>query len=944
MKKGVERSFNKMNAAWRYISLAIVLVVLGVFAVNLGKPILTAFVISEADYNAQVDNAVISDVQDDGSARVIVKIKDEAGIKGMVLDDISDVRQELGEEKVNYVSDSDKVLSADINSQDLEALKNNPSVLEIKKVKEVSLFLQDSIAITNASSAWNYQANTTSGLTNITGAGQTICIIDTGVNFSHNDLANKNALTGSSGANIDCINADCIANSSVSDDHGHGTFVAGISAASGSIFGVAKDAKLVGVKILNAQGAGYEDDLKLGMEWCMDNSAAYNISVISLSLGTSTLYTNACDNVDDDLNITSSVNRAVSNNIAVVAATGNQGSATGIASPACITNSTAVGAVDKSDSMLFNRNPQTDLLAPGSSINSTTLSGGYTSLSGTSMSTPHVSGAFALLQQFYYLQNSTQASVSLIENALKNTGKAINDSSSGIIFRRINIYSALLSLSGVTSGAPGNATNETNQTNQTSPGNQTGNETNQTMPPHYITLSLNTPQSNAYLRRASSSQTFSCSASTNYTIYNESTNNTTNASLTMARLLVWNNTGSLVYNDSYDASAINSSSLTANFTYNVSLLSSLSSDYSWGCEAGDSHNNLGSSVNNSVFYDINTPTISLIEPASGASNTTSNVIRFYFSADDNFGVDVCNLTRNGQNMGVKGGINNVSNFFIYTLIDNGQHSWSVTCFDRAGNSNTSETRLLSLNYPGNNAATPSPPSNNTGQPGGQPGAGGGGGSEEGGEEYAPSKYVLTADETYAGRTFNAGAGDEIKFIINKDGQNRENTLSIDALGLHTVRLLFVEKSMFQTLIEGEGKNFALEYSDKEDLSINAGNISAGKVDLMLKSLIAPPAAAVQESPNETLNATETISATPTTGSAVKEEDLTALSNESEAGTTGRLSGLSGFVVGLKENTTYLIALITLLAITAAYFVFRKIRAGRMISGQQKTEKGAGKKE
>ncbi len=911
VKSGAKK---ESSMAWRVLSILIVLGVVGLVMFG-GKPILTAFVISDSDYNTQVDKEVTNEIQQSGEARVIIKIKDESGLKAMVLDGASEVAEKIT--NANYVSDSNNVLSADINTNDLNVLKSNPAILEIKPVRELSLFLQDSTRITNATEVWNYQITNNNITTNITGEGQTICIIDTGVNFSHNDLLGKNALGGT--ANIDCINENCVANTSVSDDHGHGTFVSGIAVANGNIKGISPGAKIIGIKVLNAQGGGYEDDLKLGMEWCINNSQTYNISVISMSLGTTTLYTTACDNVDDALNLTGTINDAYAKNITLAAATGNTGSSTGIASPACITKATSVGATDKNDAIIFNRNIMTDLLAPGSSINSTTLGGSYSSASGTSMSTPHVSGAFALLQQFYKLNNGTQAEVGLLENALKNTSKTINDTSSGRIYYRINIHSALLSLLGT------NTTNNTNQTNQTTPGNETNNTNNQTNitnPEYYITTTLNSPQNNTQIGVSLPITTFSCTGITNYT----------NATIQTITLKIWNLSNSLLYNEVYNVTnASINSNITKNFTYNISSLTG-NSDYYWNCLVSDDYNNSGnSSTSRSITYDISYPQITIISPENNTINTTSGVIQFKFNASDNYGITNCNMTRNGANIGAKGSISNVTNNFFYTLF-NGNYYWSIKCYDTAGNVNDSETRLLTVDSANNaNSSTTggTNTTNNTSGSGGSSsgGGGGGGGSEEEEVVTAPTKYSLSSMDAYAGKSYEKlKANDEVKFKINKDGKDVEKTMIISAIGAKTVRVYFAEEKILRTIIMGETSEFRLVYTDKNDTQITVSNIlSSRSVDLIIKSLIAPAVQAAT-TPTTTQNS-------PTTGNAVKDKDLVPTKNQSSSNT----NKLSGFVVGLKENSRYIIALIIIGLGIVGYFVFRRIRMIR-ISGNSKTVK------
>jgi subtilisin family serine protease len=129
------------------------------------------------------------------------------------------------------------------------------------------------------------------------------------------------------------------------DDEGHGTHVAGIIAANGSIKGVAPDAKIVAIKALGNDG-GWNADIISGIEYCTNHADEYNITVISMSLGGEELYDNYCDS--DNSLMATAINNAVAKNISVVVATGNNGSLTKISSPACIQNATRVGSSLKS--------------------------------------------------------------------------------------------------------------------------------------------------------------------------------------------------------------------------------------------------------------------------------------------------------------------------------------------------------------------------------------------------------------------------------------------------------------------------------------------------------------------------------------------------------------------------------------------------------------------
>ncbi|MFW9996967.1 MAG: S8 family serine peptidase [Candidatus Odinarchaeota archaeon] len=212
---------------------------------------------------------------------------------------------------------------------------------------------------------------------NYAGQGVKVAVIDTGIDYTHSDL-NDNYQGG-----YDFVNGD----SDPMDDHGHGTHCAGIIAAEDNgagVIGVAPQAQLYGVKVLNSAGSGTYSDIISGIDWARNNG----MDVISMSLGGSS-GTSALE---------SALINANNAGIVIAAASGNDYSGS-ISYPARYASTIAVGATDSSDTRasFSNYGNELDVTAPGVNIYSTVAGGGYQTMSGTSMATPMVSGVVALM-------------------------------------------------------------------------------------------------------------------------------------------------------------------------------------------------------------------------------------------------------------------------------------------------------------------------------------------------------------------------------------------------------------------------------------------------------------------------------------------------------------------------------------------------------------------
>jgi thermitase len=215
--------------------------------------------------------------------------------------------------------------------------------------------------------------------------GVPVGIVDTGIDRGHEDLAGKVWACGAAADGM-VTDGDC------ADSEGHGTHVAGTIGAVANnragVAGVAFNSPLIVCRALGgADGSGTVADVAACMRWVHDRGA----KVISMSLGGPPSHTLAEA-------AKSAYARGGRSGSVLVAAAGNDGDAT-IEYPAGLDQVVSVGALDGRDgvAVFSNENADVEVAAPGVDILSTKLGGGYVRMSGTSMATPHVAGAAALL-------------------------------------------------------------------------------------------------------------------------------------------------------------------------------------------------------------------------------------------------------------------------------------------------------------------------------------------------------------------------------------------------------------------------------------------------------------------------------------------------------------------------------------------------------------------
>ena len=210
-----------------------------------------------------------------------------------------------------------------------------------------------------------------------------VCVVDTGVDYTHPDLAQSmwRAADGSHGYNVLTKKKDPM------DDAGHGTHVAGIVAAQiGNGLGIAgvTRAQIMAVKVLAADGSGFESDVASGIKWCADKGA----HIVTLSLGGDLHVQAAAD----------AVAYAQSKGLLLFASGGNAGCDC-TRYPASYAGVVGVGAIDARilRTGFSNTGAHIDLAAPGFHILSTTPNNHYAVGSGTSQATPYAAGVAALV-------------------------------------------------------------------------------------------------------------------------------------------------------------------------------------------------------------------------------------------------------------------------------------------------------------------------------------------------------------------------------------------------------------------------------------------------------------------------------------------------------------------------------------------------------------------
>jgi len=329
---------------------------------------------------------------------VIILYKENAPVAGTLAVRLNQLRSG----QVKYVYHNIPAVSVQMTSDQIEEAKKDPWIEQMEldsRVKAAMDTARPSFGVDNIRKQFKFTGDGDGIRNNYSKNDMVIAVIDSGVNANHPDLRGKVLFW-----------EDFVKGRSLPyDDNGHGTLVAGVALGAGKLrkkyIGVAPQAALVALKVLNEKGSGDVSDAIAAIDLAIDRKAEFNIRIINLSLAVP-------GNSAGRDSFSQAANRAVISGIVVVVAAGNEGpTARTIGSPSAASKVITVGAgADAGERGFFlasfsSRGPtaddriKPDLWGPGVRIQSTSRSGGYTSLSGTSFASPFVAGVVALMLQ-----------------------------------------------------------------------------------------------------------------------------------------------------------------------------------------------------------------------------------------------------------------------------------------------------------------------------------------------------------------------------------------------------------------------------------------------------------------------------------------------------------------------------------------------------------------
>ena len=285
-----------------------------------------------------------------------------------------------------------------------------------------------------------------------------------------------------------------------------------------------------------------------------------------------------------------------------------------------------------------------------------------------------------------------------------------------------------------------------------------------------------------------------------------------------ATLFVWNSTGGLI--NSTENRTISGTSNSSN----ISVVLPYDGMFLWNYFVVDSSGNYDWNATNwTLTVDTNVPYIELLNPGTGVSySATSKLVTFQYNVSEN--VSYCNLTVNSTivNSSLSGAgfanyvvnvsseaVNSFSNLFYV-----GSYSWNVTCFDNAGNTNTSSTRMFSV------VAPVADDSENTG--------GGGGGISR------AKEIIITSSQLNLGYSNLLAPGEKIKFNVTRGTTNETHSILVNSVSNTSVSLTLASIPQTFSLLLGDSRKFSLINPEYYDLRITLVSISGAKAQIKVQ--------------------------------------------------------------------------------------------------------------
>lgn len=349
-------------------------------------------------------------------------------------------------------------IALNISKEEAEKILNeSPYVEAIYPNIVTKISLADSVPMIGADQVW--QIIRDSGGRVVDGSGVNIAVIDTGVDYKHNDLGKS---TGTQIYNSKIVGGKDFVNNDEDpmDDHGHGTHVASIIAGNGEVKGIAPKANIYAYKVFDASGSSDDAKILAAINYATqtreDTNSANDIDVINMSFSRYCFDKEAgkyyTDNCGPDSLISETIDNATAEGIISVVAAGNFGSLTGaVGQPGVARSALTVGSINKSKSIssFSSRGPvnwegqniiKPEVVAPGEGICASKFSGlgsdnncldsSHTRMNGTSMATPMVAGLASLVLQKYPSSNPSDIKYMITQSAT-NLGQNIDMNSQG---------------------------------------------------------------------------------------------------------------------------------------------------------------------------------------------------------------------------------------------------------------------------------------------------------------------------------------------------------------------------------------------------------------------------------------------------------------------------------------------------------------------------------